>query len=59
MTATIRNVACTNCRAARVLECEGLPAYAGYETQNEFFCPKCKKQNHAQTPGAIVSAKVA
>jgi phage FluMu protein Com len=59
MTATMRKVECTSCHTALVLECEGLPAYAGYETQNEFFCPKCKKQNHAKTPGAIASARVA
>ena len=30
-----------------------------YPTHNEFFCPFCRKLNHARTPGAIVSVREA
>jgi hypothetical protein len=50
-------VHCASCRRAVALECEGLSGVASYRTFNEFFCPYCRKQNHALTPGAIVSAR--
>ena len=49
---------CSNCNAALELECEGLQGFWGYLTYNEFFCPRCKKQNHARSPGAVVSARL-
>ena len=50
-------VNCTNCNAAIELECDGLTGYNEYRTYNDFFCPKCRKLNHARTPGAIVSVR--
>jgi len=51
-------VRCASCDGEVEIECEGLPAYLGYETYNAYFCPHCRKQNHERTPGAIVSARV-
>lgn len=50
-------VQCASCHRGVELECEGLPAYLGYETYHEYFCPHCRKRNTQLTPGAIVSAK--
>ncbi|MEZ5318535.1 MAG: hypothetical protein R2752_14130 [Vicinamibacterales bacterium] len=49
---------CASCDGAIELECEDLPAYPGYQTFNEYFCPHCRKQGHERTPGAIVSARI-
>jgi hypothetical protein len=38
------------------LSCEGLGGTVMYPTYNEYFCPYCRKQNHARTSGHIVSA---
>ena len=51
-------VECANCQAALELECEPLPGFYGYRTHNEFFCPTCRKQNHARTTGAIVAVRL-
>jgi hypothetical protein len=53
----IIHVECANCHGAVQLVCEGLSGFWGYRTYNEYFCPRCKKQNHALTPGAIVSSQ--
>ena len=52
-------VQCAHCRGAVELECVGLSGFWGYKTYNEYFCPHCRKQNHARTAGNIVSARVA
>jgi hypothetical protein len=52
-------VHCASCRRALELECEGLSGVTGYRTYNEYICPSCRKQNHALTPGAIVSVRIA
>ena len=52
-------VACTSCERSVELECEGLGGVWSYSTHNEFFCPFCRKLNHARTPGAIVSVREA
>jgi len=54
---TISHVRCASCLGAVELVCEGLPGFWGYPTYNEFFCPHCKKQDHALTSGAIVTAR--
>ena len=51
-------VECAHCHGAIELECEGLPAYLGYETYHEYFCPHCRKRNTQRTSGAIVTARV-
>lgn len=57
-TLTMRaTVHCTSCQRAVELECEGLGGVASYRTFNEYFCPYCRKQNHALTPGAILSVR--
>ena len=48
---------CGSCGHSVELECEGIAGVSGYKTHNEYFCPHCKKQNHALTSGAIVSAR--
>jgi hypothetical protein len=48
---------CTACHRAVALECEGLTGFWGYSTYNEFFCPYCRKLNHARTSGAVVSVR--
>jgi len=53
----ILTVHCAHCRAEVVLECEGLPAYLGYQTYHEYACPHCRKQNIQRTSGAILSAR--
>jgi hypothetical protein len=50
-------VHCAHCNGAIELECEGLPAYQGYRTYHEYFCPHCRKRNVQITSGAIVSAR--
>ena len=50
-------VHCAHCRRGVVLDCEGLPAYLGYQTFNEYICPHCRKHNIQRTSGAIVSAR--
>jgi phage FluMu protein Com len=54
----IVRVRCAHCHGAVELECEGLQGFWGYQTYNEWFCPHCRKQNHARTSGAVVSARV-
>ena len=49
--------ACESCHRGVLLECEGLPAYQGYQTYNEYICPHCLKKNVQLTPGLIVSVK--
>ena len=49
------SVHCAHCRGAVELECEGLPAYLGYQTYHEYACPHCKKQNIQRTTGEIVA----
>ena len=41
------------------LECEGLQGFWGYLTYNEYFCPHCRKQNHALSTGAVVATRAA
>ena len=53
----IEHVQCASCHRAVDLECQGLPGFWGYRTYNEYFCPYCRKQNHARTSGAVVSAR--
>jgi hypothetical protein len=53
----VERVWCASCRRAVDLECRGLPGFWGYRTYNEYFCPYCRKQNHARTPGAVVSVR--
>ena len=48
---------CAHCQAELELECDPLPGFWGYRTHNEFFCPACRKQNHARTTGAIVEVR--
>lgn len=55
----IQLVQCVHCRGAVQLECAGLAGFWGYKTYNEYACPHCRKQNHQQTAGAIVSARAA
>ena len=50
------HVVCDSCHSPITLTCEGLGGTTMYETHNEFICPHCGKQNHARTPGAILSA---
>jgi hypothetical protein len=52
-------VQCAHCRGAILLECEGLPAYLGYQTYHEYICPRCRKRNVERTDGVIVSARPA
>ncbi len=56
-TLVMLNVQCAHCHGAVELECEGLPAYLGYETYHEYFCPHCRKRNTQLTSGAIVAAR--
>jgi predicted RNA-binding Zn-ribbon protein involved in translation (DUF1610 family) len=51
-------VTCGSCHGTVELECDGPPGYLGYETYNEYACPRCGKQNHQRCPGAVVSARV-
>ena len=53
----LQNVQCASCKGAVELGCEGLGGITMYETYNEYFCPHCRKQNHARTAGHIVSAR--
>ena len=50
---------CAHCRAAVELECEGFQGFWGYRTYNEYFCPRCRKQNFQLSTGAVVSARLA
>ena len=45
MASVILTVHCAHCRAAVELECEGLPAYLGYQNYHAYACPHCRKQN--------------
>jgi hypothetical protein len=49
--------ACESCHRGVLLECEGRPAYQGYQTFNEYICPHCRKKNVQLTPGLIVRVK--
>jgi hypothetical protein len=53
----LRNVVCASCKGLVELSCAGLGGTTMYETYNEFFCPYCRKQNHARTAGQILSAR--
>ena len=53
------HVTCSSCRRQVDLECRGLSGYLAYPAYNEYFCPYCRKQNHARTPGAVVSVRAA
>jgi hypothetical protein len=55
----IQRASCAHCGIDVELECAGLQGFWGYHTHNEYFCPRCRKQNHARTPGAILSVRVA
>ncbi len=50
-------VQCASCKASVVLKCEGLSGVAGYPIFSKFFCPHCRKDNTAKTPGHIVSVE--
>jgi DNA-directed RNA polymerase subunit RPC12/RpoP len=50
-------VHCASCERVVALQCEGLSGVSSYPTYNEYACPYCRKQNHALTPGAIVSTR--
>jgi hypothetical protein len=50
-------VHCDSCRGEVELACEGFVGIVRYETYNAYFCPHCRKQNHARTAGAIVSVR--
>jgi hypothetical protein len=52
-------VNCESCHRGVELECEGRPGFWGYETYNAYFCPHCRRQNHARTSGAVVLARAA
>lgn len=52
----VLRVQCASCDGPVELSCEGLHGTVMYETYNEYFCPHCRKQNHARTPGHILSA---
>jgi len=39
------------------LKCEGLAGVAGYPIFNKYFCPHCRKDNTALTPGHIISVE--
>jgi len=54
--ALVMRVRCTSCDGDVELSCQGLGGTVMYSTYNEYFCPYCRKQNHARTPGHIVSA---
>ena len=56
---TIRHAPCAHCHRALRLECIGLTGFWGYEAYNEYFCPQCRKQNHARTLGTVVSVRLA
>ena len=48
---------CESCHRALELECEGIAGMAGYETYNEYVCPRCRKLSRARTPGRVISAR--
>jgi len=52
----VLSVHCSSCQRPVELSCEGLAGTVMYPTYNEYFCPYCRKQNHALTSGHIVSA---
>jgi hypothetical protein len=54
-----RRARCEHCAAAVELECQGLPGFWGYETFNEYHCPRCRKRNLVRSPGAVISARMA
>jgi len=54
----ILQVHCAHCEGAVELTCDGLPGFWGYLTYNEYFCPHCRKQNHALSPGAVASVRI-
>jgi hypothetical protein len=53
---TIRS-SCAHCGCALEIECKGFVGFWGYDTYNEYFCPCCRKQNHAHSTGAVVSVR--
>lgn len=55
----VLRVTCASCDRPTDLECRGLSGYLAYPAFSEYFCPYCRKQNHARTPGGIVSARAA
>jgi hypothetical protein len=54
---TVLTVICPSCRRAVDLECQGLTGFWGYLTYNAYTCPWCRKESHAQSTGAVVSAR--
>ena len=52
----VQSVRCSSCNGTVELWCQGLSGMVMYATYNEFFCPHCRKQNHARTLGHILSA---
>ena len=56
-THVLLTVHCAHCRGAVELECEGLPAYLGYQTYHEYACPHCRKQNIQRTTGEILAVR--
>jgi hypothetical protein len=53
------HVTCSSCDRLVDLECRGLSGYLAYPAYHEYFCPYCRKQNHARTPGAIIAVRAA
>jgi hypothetical protein len=53
----VLRVTCASCDRPADLECRGLSGYPAYPAYSEYFCPYCRKRNHARTPGGIVSAR--
>jgi hypothetical protein len=54
----IRRTHCEHCRAEVELECQGLQGFWGYETYNDYHCPRCRKRNIARSPGAVTSVRL-
>lgn len=52
----VQNVRCSSCNGPVELWCDGLSGIVTYATDNEYFCPYCRKQNLALTLGHILSA---
>jgi hypothetical protein len=50
-------VRCESCHRMVELSCEGLGGTVLYHTYQEYECPHCHKQNHARTPGHILSVR--
>jgi hypothetical protein len=53
-----KRVQWSQCEAPLELLTEGLPGFWGYHTFNAYICPRCGKQSHERTAGAIASVRV-